>query len=54
VRFFSFRNVTAGLLVSIISPRIDGFTLAGWIKNDARLAKTVNLMVAANGRTKHG
>ena len=53
------RGVAAGRAFSVaiidaIMPQIDGFTLAGWIKNDPRLAGATILMVSACSRPTHG
>jgi signal transduction histidine kinase/CheY-like chemotaxis protein len=40
-------------IIEAVMPQIDGFTLAGWIKRDPRLAKAMILIVTANSRQTH-
>jgi two-component system, sensor histidine kinase and response regulator len=41
------------LIVDALIPQIDGFTLAGWIKNNPKLVRATILMVSAHDRPKH-
>ena len=40
-------------IIEAAMPQIDGFTLAGWIKHDPRLAGKMILLVSANSRKTH-
>jgi signal transduction histidine kinase/CheY-like chemotaxis protein len=41
-------------IIDAIMPQIDGFTLAGWIKHDSRLARATVLMVSSRNRQTYG